>query len=567
MFRTPAWSRCLPASAFSLLPVSALSTASRRAVLTLGCFAALLAPSFARAQNPGDLDPSFTSVLLGSSLYALALVDVGGNELLFSSGDFGVVGELAADGSDAEGFTIPAFGNVNRLIYTAVPEVIPFSPVTGPKLLLGGLFGRDSTQVTAMTTAQNIFRILPDGTVDTTFNPGTGANAFVTAILPLPDGGMVVGGEFTVFNKQSHPYIVRLDGTGAIVDNSVFDTSLNFNSYVLSLAAQQNPDTTGAQGQILAAGTFSAVNGKPHAHLARINADGTLDDSFQPDFDDRVRIVVSQSDGKILAGGDFFHVNGVAAAHLVRLNYDGSVDTTFSAQVTDQPPLIAAPVAVNAIVPFSGGRYYIGGNFARINGVARNYLGAVLADGTVDTFDPGTTITNAVEQVQIDKLTNRVYVSEARSKQINNVYPPSLIRLYGDVASAPKVSVVATQPTLSSTGAAGAFTFSRTDGDLANALTVYFTRGGSGVLKVLNAKKHGDYKLSPAPAGFGTVDGEQVFSVTFPVDVTTLTVAVKETKNASPGATVQFSLVPDENATALYVPGGSETATVTLIKP
>ena len=96
------------------------------------------------------------------------------------------------------------------------------------------------------------------------------------------------------------------------------------------------------------------------------------------------------------------------------------------------PPLIAAPVAVNTITPLGDGRYYIGGNFAEINGVKRNYLGRVLADGTVDDFDPGTAITNAVQQVVIDPATNGVYVGETLSKQINNVSPPSLIRLLGD---------------------------------------------------------------------------------------------------------------------------------------
>ena len=142
MFRSPALPRRFPAPAFSLLPVPALPAVFRRAVLTIGCLAALLVPSFARAQAPGDLDTGFTSVLLGSSYYALSLHDVGGTPLLFAAGDFDAIGQLTDTGRNADVFTYADFGSLQRLIYTAVPEVIPFSPLIGPKLLLGGLFGR-----------------------------------------------------------------------------------------------------------------------------------------------------------------------------------------------------------------------------------------------------------------------------------------------------------------------------------------------------------------------------------------------------------------------------------------
>ena len=128
----------------------------------------------------------------------------------------------------------------------------------------------------------------------------------------------------------------------------------------------------------------------------------------------------------------------------MRLNYDGTVDTTFSAQVTDMPPLIAAPVAVNTITPFSGDRfYYIGGNFAKINGVPRAYLGAVLNDGTVDSFDPGTTLTNAVEQVVVDPTLNAaVRLADARQERSNSIIPASVFRLFGDTdfGSGPRCS-------------------------------------------------------------------------------------------------------------------------------
>ena len=48
-----------------------------------------------------------------------------------------------------------------------------------------------------------------------------------------------------------------------------------------------------------------------------------------------------QPDGKTIIGGDFTHVGGVARNHLARLNADGSLDTGF-APVVDQRVYAAA---------------------------------------------------------------------------------------------------------------------------------------------------------------------------------------------------------------------------------
>ena len=421
MFRAPVFFCYLPAADRSpRLPRFAV--ARRLVALAASCLAILFVSPVARAQAPGDLDTTFTSVLTGSTIFALTLQTSAGSTDLLAAGDAAGLEQEDLSGGYSDGFVIPDFGNAARIIYTAVPELV-LNGTSDPKILLGGKFGRSLTQVQANTPGQNIVRVLANGTLDTSFNPGTGANDSVVTILPLADGSMVVGGLFTVFNGQNHNYIVRLDNTGATVDNSVFSSTLNFDNSVLTITSQINPNPNGPQGQILVAGTFAHVNGMPYSHLARINADGSVDSSFKPSFADRVITAVSQPDGKILVGGYFEGVNGVAVDHLVRLNYDGSVDASFAAKVTGQPPETTAPVVVNTITPASDGRYYIGGNFTAINGVDRRYLGLVLGDGTVDGFDPGKNITNVVQQVVIDPGQNRIYVGETRDKKIGTTFP------------------------------------------------------------------------------------------------------------------------------------------------
>ena len=562
MFLAPALSRRFPASARSLPPVFS----SLAAFLFAGCLAVLLTPARLSAQTPGQQDTSFTSVSAGSTIFALTLQFINLSPDVFLGGDFTALNQIDSTGADTTDFVVADFGNATgRTVYTIVPE-LNLSGESTPKLLVGGLFGRSTTQIQASEAAQNIIRLQPDGAIDTSFNPGRGSDDFIDAILPLPDGGMVVGGQFTMFNQQPHGHIVRLDNSGAIVPDSVFSSTLTFDNTVLALATQVNPDAAGPQGQILVAGIFAGVNNKGTSHLVRLNADGTVDGSFNPNFDDRVVVVTVQPDGKILAGGYFFNVNGVSAKHLVRLNYDGSVDPTFNAAITQQPAGFAAPVAVNTITPLGDGRYYIGGNFTRINGATRQYLGRVNADGSVDDFDPGTAIINTVQQVAVDPFTNLVYVGETRSRAVNNVDPPSLIRLFGDPVALPKINLTAPITMTAHGGPYGQFLLHRNAQDTRAPLSVYVSLSGTADFTVRKSGVAGDFYFLPTQAGTNAVDGERTFLVTFPANETFVEIDVKATNKAVNGRTVTLTVQADQSGADTYTSGRHPSATVTLKK-
>ncbi|HEY0429234.1 MAG TPA: FG-GAP-like repeat-containing protein [Pyrinomonadaceae bacterium] len=92
-------------------------------------------------------------------------------------------------------------------------------------------------------------------------------------------------------------------------------------------------------GKILIGGNFTVVQGIARHGLARLNADGSVDTSFDPPdlFDNSanptlggtVRTISLQSNGKILVGGKF-GVLGSAYVSLIRLNSNGSLDTSFN---------------------------------------------------------------------------------------------------------------------------------------------------------------------------------------------------------------------------------------------
>ena len=152
------------------------------------------------------------------------------------------------------------------------------------------------------TPRNRIARINPDGSLDTTFDPGTGANSTVYDAAFLPNGQIYLGGFFSNYNGAANTNdIVRINANGA-VDTSFSSGATGFAGGIYSLSLE--PD-----GKILAGGNFSAYNGTGIFRLALLNTSGTLDSTFtSPLNSDSVNFVFRlfrQSDGKIVVGGGF----------------------------------------------------------------------------------------------------------------------------------------------------------------------------------------------------------------------------------------------------------------------
>ena len=154
-----------------------------------------------------------------------------------------------------------------------------------------------------------LFRLWPDGRRDSSFTPYHGP---VEAMALLPYGALLVAGDVLA---RLHP-----DGT---VDPAFAATA----DSVYTLAVQ--PD-----GKILIGGEFTTVNGQPRSCLARLLPNGALDSNFDPATgaaggDPEVDAIALQADGRILIGGSFTNLGGQPRECLARLNPDGSVEESF----------------------------------------------------------------------------------------------------------------------------------------------------------------------------------------------------------------------------------------------
>ncbi len=154
------------------------------------------------------------------------------------------------------------------------------------------------------------------------YNLVPGANKPVQAIVVQPDGKIVIGGDFTAFNTTPRNSIARVNQDGQL--DTSFNPGLGADNYVSAVALQ--PD-----GRILIGGGFTSVNASLRYGIARLLPNGAVDPTFNPGIgaDGPVRAVSLQSDGKILIGGEFIYYNGTNRNYLARLNSDGSLDTTF----------------------------------------------------------------------------------------------------------------------------------------------------------------------------------------------------------------------------------------------
>ena len=339
-----------------------------------------------RFNMDGSLDASFYNQIEGEtygSVYAMALASDG---KILIGGDFTSYGNMPAPNGIAQldnvgqldtGYNPPtgADGQINEMVVQ--PD---------DKILIAGDFHSYNGAV-----ASGFARINSDGSVDPDFQTGSGipmgTNEHINAISLQLDGKILIGGSFNSYNGTPRKQIARIKTNGTL--------DLSFNSGSGLGGAWPNVTTVTAiavqtDGKILVGGEFISYNGTPRQDLARINADGSLDLSFDPGSlltgDYGIATMVLQSDGKILVGGNFTPVYGgwPTQPGLLRLNSDGSLDASFNIGNT-------ANGSVSSILLQPDGRVVIAGGGIPGDTYTSSNIVRIFSDGGVDnSFQPGT---------------------------------------------------------------------------------------------------------------------------------------------------------------------------------
>ncbi len=321
-----------------------------------------------RLNANGGLDAGFNKVhganhaINAISVMADGKILIGGVFTGYNNKICGHIARLHADGSQDIAFNSGTGAN---------EEVRAMSVQADGKILIAGFFTSYNG-----TVRNRIARLNADGSLDTGFNPGAGANGGVSAIALQPDGKILIGGDFTSYNGTGRNRIARLNANGTL--DTGFNPGAGANDQVRSIAIQ--PD-----GRVLIGGDFTSYNGTARIRIARLNANGALHTGFDAGAgpDDSVYSIAYLPEGSILIAGVFFQVNGTDARRLARLNADGSLDTSFN-------PGYGSDGSILSMAIQRDGKILISGWFNAYAMVSRNRIARLNADGSLDmSFDPG----------------------------------------------------------------------------------------------------------------------------------------------------------------------------------
>lgn len=336
-------------------------------------FFLFISSSFSFAQTGWSIDQTFNKRVAKTNDYFFRVSKRTDGKFLFCANtDKTKLKLMNVDGTISTNFEVPTTGNI-----------IALTQAIGNKTYVGGDF----------TNMNNIFapkiaRINADGTRDINFLPNTNTQN-VYALQEQTDGKLLVGRDGS---------IQRLNDDGTL---DITFTTATTNGIVYSFAILPN-------GKILAGGLFTTINGATKNRVVLLNANGTVDTSFEvgTGFNSDVHIVRVASDGSFLVGGKFTTYKGTTINRIAKLTNIGTLDAAFHTSNTGFDNDVWTIEFLNDNKPL------VGGLFTTYKGVANNSVIKLNLDGTVDAFfDTGIAQSNGIVYKIIVNSPNDVFLS------------------------------------------------------------------------------------------------------------------------------------------------------------
>lgn len=299
----------------------------------------------------GDADPAWLTTELGTprdDLRALALDSAGA---LYVGGDFGVRKLSGVNGLDEPGWT-PSVALVGSLRASLDGSVY----VGGNFDYIGNKPRRSIARLSGET-----------GEALDDWNPG--AEPYVRELFLDADGSLLIGGSFGEVGGESHLALARLSAAGQVMD---FAVDAERAGQALAIAARPGGGLV-IGGRFLKSGQFLRGN------ILRLDADGKLDEQWNPAANGPVDVLAVAPDDSVYAAGEFTEIGGQGIERLAKLNADGdgSADPDWWPRPNDR---------VRAMAIDANGNLYTGGDFTQIKETPASHL-ALLSGTTADVVN------------------------------------------------------------------------------------------------------------------------------------------------------------------------------------
>ncbi len=272
-----------------------------------------------RFKQDGSIDTAFN---IGSGFNGsnISQINIDANGKILATGSFttfsGVttnsrIVRLNTDGT--RDYTLNITGATNNVVSTNTIDSLGRIYVT----YYGSTFN-DRNQ-------SGLMRLFNDGSIDGSFNVGTGPfpiNAAINRVAIDSVGRIYLFGDLTSYNGVTVNNIVRLNDNGSI--DTTFNTGTGFNSRVQNI-------TFFNDNSFLAYGLFTLYNGVSVNRIIKLNIDGSVDTTFKYDSDftrncNQYKDIIV-GDKIYLFGSGLLNYSG-GSTNVTSIRFDGSLSTS-----------------------------------------------------------------------------------------------------------------------------------------------------------------------------------------------------------------------------------------------
>jgi len=372
-----------------------------------------------RFHADGTQDLSFNCAL--STTQTVTSIALQGDGKILAAGDSYTASTCLLKRFNADGSDDTAFNAAVQVTGTPNGSIRTVSVTPAGDILISGNFS-----LVNGTTRKGAAMITSTGQLKASFNPDYISSSWINHQYVIDDNTLLFAGKFsyTVDGKNESTSLIQLNASGTTTDNfRTLAGTYHSNDFMDIITIARDP-----AGKLMLMGSKLVLDGVPCAEIARINTNNTLDLTFRmapgPELSPGVYAVAVQNDSKVVIGGQFNYVDNVSRNNIARINFNGSLDNTF-----DPGTGINGEVYDIKLQP--DGKILVAGDFGFYNQNRRMNIIRLNANGSLDeTFKADGTQVEFFYSIALQP--DGKIILKGRSDVSRNV---KLVRLHADGTS------------------------------------------------------------------------------------------------------------------------------------